>query len=66
MSQLSVIAKHLVDSDTKTLIKASYVDSCLNLTSRGEDALVAILFEANKKELVTAAKAQIKEDQDDE
>ncbi len=66
MTQLSNIAKRLVDSDTKTLIKAGYVDSCLDLTGRGKDALVAILFEANKKELVTAAKAQIKEDQDEE
>lgn len=66
MTQLSTIAKRLVDSDTKTLIKAGYIDSCLDLTSRGSDALKAILFEANKKELVAAAKAQIKEDKDEE
>lgn len=61
MTRLSAMAKKTFDGDTKTLIKAEYLNKCLDVTSEGQDALWPILFEAHKKELVAAAKADIKE-----
>ncbi len=52
---LSTIAKRLLDADTRTLIKAGFLDNQLNLTGEGKVAMWAILFEANKAALVTAA-----------
>ncbi len=58
---LSNIAKRLLDADTKTLRKANFLDSELNLTHEGKSALWAILFDANKAALVAAAQEAIDE-----
>ncbi len=58
---LSTIAKRLLDADTKTLIKAGFLDTELRLTDKGKAELNAILFEANKTALVVAAQAVIDE-----
>ncbi len=61
MKKLSILLKKLVDSDTQTLIKAGYIDDKLELTEAGEQALLTILFLANKAELVTMAQADLDE-----
>ena len=60
---ISNIAKRLLDSDTKTLIKAGFLDKSLDLTSKGYDAIWVILFETHKEALVKEAKAVIKEEE---
>lgn len=42
-------------------VKAGYINGDLNLTDEGQDALMAILFAANKADLVTSAQAVITE-----
>ncbi len=59
---LNSIAKRLFDGDTKTLIKAGFLDVELNLTREGRDAMWAILFDANKSALVAAATEKIAEE----
>lgn len=59
---MNAFKKAMLDADTKTLIKAGYLDEeSLELTLKGNSTLTFILFEANKKELVEAAKADTKE-----
>ncbi len=59
---LSTIAKKLFDADTKTLIKAGFLDQhSLTLTDAGRAQIWAILFEQNKAALVAAAQADIDE-----
>lgn len=61
MSQVSPMAENLLDADTKALVEAGMVDECLNLTSKGRDALQALVFVAHKEAMVKQAKAEIKE-----
>lgn len=62
---ISTIMKKLLDSDTKSLVKAGYLDSELDLTCDGQKELLSILLLANKKALVTSAEEKIKEDKED-
>lgn len=62
MNKLSIIAKKLLDADTATLVKAGYLDSELDLTEEGGEALDAILFAANKAALVEAANEKLAEE----
>lgn len=55
------IKKALLSKADKTLIEAGYLDSNLDLTSDGKNALQFIEFEANKKALVEMAQADIDE-----
>ena len=55
MQTVSIMAKKLLDPDTRKLVKAGLVDNCLNMTSEGKSELLAIQFEAYKKELVARA-----------
>lgn len=66
MSYISKLGKRLLDADTKSLIKAGFLDSELDLTECGVQELLAIVFESNRAELVKAAKAKIKEAKDNE
>jgi hypothetical protein len=59
------IKKALLSKDDKTLIEAGYLDSDLDLTSRGKNALEFILFTANKEELVKMAQADLDEQKKD-
>lgn len=61
METISMTAKKLLDSNTKKLIKAGFLDNELNLTESGREALDAILIEKHKVELVTMAEEVIKE-----
>lgn len=64
MTRISATAKKLFDADTKTLIKAGYLDNCLNVTQEGRDAMWPILMDAHKKDLVAAAKEQFAEEKE--
>lgn len=57
--KLNAMMKQLLDADTQTLVKAGYINGDLEMTSDGEDALLTILFVANKAALVTDAQAKL-------
>ncbi len=59
MQKLSPMQKELLDEDTKTLIKAGYLDNDMDLTEEGGEVLNAIYFKEKKKELVAAAQAKL-------
>ncbi len=59
MQKLSPMQKELLNEDTKTLIKAGYLDNDLELTEEGEQVFNAILFEEKRAQLVAAAKAKL-------
>lgn len=61
--KVSSLFKRLVDADTQALVKAGYLNNNLELTDEGENALMAILFEANKPALVKLANEQIAENE---
>lgn len=61
MGKLSAVAKRIFDKDTKTLIKAEYLNSDLSLTSKGMENIHALLLQAHKKELVELAEEDIEE-----
>ena len=61
MKTLSIFFKRLVDSDTQSLYKVDYINGELALTERGKNALLVLLFAANKKELVQMAEEEIAE-----
>lgn len=58
-TMLTSIAKRILDSDTKTLIKAGYLDNSLALTEEGGEALTALLLQKNLPELVKLADEKI-------
>lgn len=62
MNSLSMMAKKLLDSDTKTLIKARFLDEELNLSEEGIEALNTILFGIHKADMVKLAKESLKEE----
>lgn len=65
MQKLNVFFKKVVDQDLKTLIKAGWVDECLNLTADGKEALMALLFFENKVELAKAAQEKLDEEKEE-
>ena len=56
---LGNIAKRLLDADTKTLIKAGFLDTNLDITDSGRRALWGILFETHKAAFVAEAQAKL-------
>ena len=62
---LNQMMKKLLDADTQALIKAGYVNGDLLLTAKGQEALNAILFDANKKALLAMATEEIAEQEKD-
>lgn len=65
MTMFSNIAKRLLDSKTKTLIKAGFLSSDLKLTVGGEEALLASLLSQNMDDLVKQAEEKIAEEKDE-
>ena len=63
--RLTNLAKKLLDADTRTLIKAGYIDGDLELTDAGQRAALSILFIEKKDELVKMAQDEIKEQTED-
>lgn len=66
MSRLSLIAKRMLDGDTQALYKAGFISESLWLTDEGKSNLWAILLEAYKKEMVAAAKQELKDRKDND
>ncbi len=62
MNTLSNIAKKLFDADTQVLVKAGYLESNMELSCKGKEALAAINLEANKAALVVLAQADLDEE----
>lgn len=50
-----------LDADTQALVEAGYLDARLMTTPKGLDALMAILYIANKAQLVTDAQTELAE-----
>jgi len=61
--KLSQMMKKLLDGETKTLIKAGYINGDLDLTNEGMKALLTILFmgEGIKTELTVMAQEELDE-----
>lgn len=61
MPTLSNIAKKILDPDLRALVEVGYLDSELELTDEGEEAVLELMFFANKEELAKQAKKELKE-----
>lgn len=61
MATLSNIAKKILDPDLRALVEVGYLDSELELTDEGEEAVLELMFFANKEELAKQAKKELKE-----
>lgn len=66
MSQLSKLAKKLLDPDTKALVKAGVLDNELEVTDEGADFVLTFLVEKNKVELAKEARKQLREQKKEE
>jgi hypothetical protein len=64
MNKLTSMLKRILDPEAQTLYKAGFIDGNMALTSRGQEALNAILFTANKAELVKQAEEELKEEKE--
>lgn len=61
MSTLSSFLRRIVDADVKKLVKADFLDSELEITPAGQRAVLAILVEKFKPELVKEAETLLEE-----
>lgn len=61
MKTLSVWFKKLTDGGVQTLRKAEYLNGDLELTAEGQQALMALVFDQNKDELVKLAQQKLDE-----
>jgi hypothetical protein len=64
MNKLTSMLKRVLDPEAQTLYKAGYIDGNMALTAKGQEALNAILFTANKAELVKQAEEELKEEKE--
>lgn len=62
MAKVGIMMKKLLDKDTQILVEAGFINGDLELTCLGRTHLDAILFTANKGELIKLAKDSIAED----
>lgn len=60
--KLNSMMKRLLDADTKKLIEGGIIDGDLQLTEKGRETLIAILFDEKKAELVKVAEEKIAEE----
>jgi len=65
MNKLNSMMKRLLDKDSQTLYKANFINGDLELTEKGHNSLMAILFTANKAELVKQAEDELKEEKEE-
>lgn len=65
MSALKTLAKKLLSSEIRTLVKAKYLNADLTVSERGRAALDAIAVEANMDTLVAMATERIAEDKEE-
>lgn len=66
MSQLSKLAKKLLDPDTKALVKAGILDKDLDVTEEGADFIFAFIVDKNKAELAKEARTLLREQKKEE
>ena len=59
MSKITALLTRLIDGDVRILLKANYLTDRLDLTDEGAKALLVILLEEKKAELVKLAKESI-------
>jgi len=59
MTKLTVLLTRLLDKDIKTLIKANFLTDRLDLTDEGVQALLTIILEEKRPELVKLAEERI-------
>lgn len=64
IKKLGTILKKLVDGDTQKLLKAGLLNGDLELTGRGHEELLNVLFFANKEAMVARADEMIAEDEE--
>lgn len=64
MKRLNNMMKRLLDADTQTLVKAGYINGDLELTDLGRGALIVILFDVHKSDLVAEAAESLKEEEE--
>ena len=62
MNKLNAMLKRLLDADSQTLYKAGYINGNLELTDKGNKALSALVFDANKATLVKSAQEDLDEE----
>lgn len=60
---LSALARRILDADTRTFIKAGFINGDLKLTDKGMDATHLVIFEKYKKEMLDLANEQIEADE---
>ena len=65
MSKLKTLAKRLLNSDIRKLVKGGLLNSDLSVAERGRAAIDALAVEANMAELVKIAEERIEEDRED-
>jgi len=61
---MNIIARMLLDKDTKTLIKAGILNENLSLTETGRQALESLTLKSQKEGLLAIADEIIKENED--
>jgi hypothetical protein len=65
MAKLKTLARRLLSSDIRTLVKGGLLDNDLTVTSRGRAAIDALFVEAHMAELVAIAEERIEEDKEE-
>lgn len=65
MGNLTILAKKIVDADLRNMIKVGWLDSGLNLTSEGEDVVLADYLSENKAKFGKLAEDELKEQRKD-
>lgn len=58
---ITSLAKRLLSKEDRTLIRAGYLTSDLELTTKGKGELLSLLFFEKKSELVKLAEEELKE-----
>ena len=61
MKKLNNMMKKLLDKDIQALVKTDFINGDLELTAKGKDALMTILFDTHRADLVKMAEEEIKE-----
>jgi len=59
MTKLTVLLTRLLDKDIKTLIKANFLTDRLDMTDEGAQALLTIILEEKRPELVKLAEGEV-------
>lgn len=61
MDKLTTLAKKIVDADLRNMIKVGWLDNSLNLTTAGEDVVLADYLSENKAKFGKLAEEELKE-----